>query len=70
MSFALEQKGDRVLLTLVHKRLPDRSTMLNVSAGWHAHLDILAARMAGHEPAPFWDGWGRLKQDYDRRIPA
>jgi uncharacterized protein YndB with AHSA1/START domain len=70
VTFELEPRGSQVLLTLVHRRLPDRSTMLNVSAGWHAHLDILAARVSGREPAPFWDTWSRLKQEYDRRLPA
>ena len=59
-----------MLLTLIHRRVPDRATLLNVSAGWHMHLDILAARAAGREPEPFWDGWSRLKKEYDRRIPA
>jgi hypothetical protein len=44
--------------------------MLNVSAGWHAHLDVLAARLDGEEPAPFWDHWAGLKADYEKRIPA
>jgi len=70
VTFELEPKGNDVLLTLIHRRLPDRSTMLNVSAGWHAHLDVLAARVSGREPAPFWDHWSRLKQEYDRRLPA
>ena len=35
--------------------------MLNVSAGWHAHLDVLAARLAGEEPEPFWDHWSYLR---------
>ncbi|MEZ2132954.1 MULTISPECIES: SRPBCC family protein [unclassified Sinorhizobium] len=68
--FELEPKGDQVLLTLIHRRLPDRATMLKVGAGWHMHLDILVARASGKEPEPFWDGWARLKQDYDRRLPA
>jgi len=70
VSFELEPKGDEVLLTVIHRRLPDRKTMLMVGAGWHAHLDILVARARGEEPGPFWDGWLRLKQDYDRRLPA
>ena len=71
VSFELEPKGDQVLLTLIHRRLPDRGTMLNVSAGWHMHLDVLVARVSGSpDPAPFWDGWARLKQDYDPRLPA
>ena len=59
-----------MLLTLVHRRLPDRPTLLNVSAGWHAHLDLLVARATGREPGPFWDAWTRLKADYAERLPA
>ncbi len=68
--FELETRGDDVLLTLIHRRLPDRPTMLMVGAGWHAHLDILLARASGSEPQPFWDAWSRLRQEYDRRLPA
>ena len=70
VTFELEPKGTGVLLTVTHRRLPDRSTMLKVSAGWHMHLDVLVARAEGREPASFWDGWARLKQEYDRRLPA
>ena len=70
VSFELDPKGNKVLLTLIHRRLPDRETLLKVSAGWHMHLDILVARATGKEPAPFWDGWSRLQKEYDRRLPA
>ena len=70
VSIELEAKGNEVLLTLVHRRLPNRSTMLRVSAGWHMHLDVLVARARGEEPAPFWDGWARLRKEYDGRLPA
>lgn len=70
VTIMLEPRGGEVLLTLVHRRLPDRSVMLNVSAGWHAHLDVMAAKLAGERPEPFWDAWAALKQDYDRRLPA
>jgi uncharacterized protein YndB with AHSA1/START domain len=70
VSFDLERRGDQVLLTLIHRRLPDRSTLLNVSAGWHMHLDLLVNQIKGGEPTPFWDGWGRLHKEYDQRIPA
>src|SRR5215831_6154763 len=66
----LEPRGNLVQLTLIHRRLPDRGTMLMVGAGWHMHLDILVARASGKEPTPFWDGWARLRQDYDRRLPT
>lgn len=69
VTIELEERGKDVLLTLIHRRLPSRSTMLMVGAGWHMHLDVLVARARGEEPAPFWDGWLKLKQDYDRRLP-
>lgn len=68
--FELEARGQRVLLTITHRRLPDRETMLMVGAGWHAHLDVLVARVNGEEPAPFWDTWRRLRDEYARRLPA
>ena len=70
VSFKLAPKGDEVLLTVIHRRLTDRATLLNVGAGWHMHLDILVARATGREPEPFWNGWSRLKKEYDRRMPA
>src|SRR5882762_1862327 len=35
VSFELDTKGDQVLLTVTHRRLPDRATLLKVGAGWH-----------------------------------
>jgi uncharacterized protein YndB with AHSA1/START domain len=70
VSFELERQGSEVLLTVVHRRLPDRETLLKVAAGWHMHLDVLVARATGEEPGPFWDGWNRLEREYDRRLPA
>lgn len=70
VTLELEPVGDMVRFTVTHRRIPDRSIMLNVSAGWHAHLDVLAARLANEEPAPFWDQWTALKAEYDRRLPA
>ena len=70
VTFELEPRGKGVLLTVIHRRLPDRSTMLKVSAGWHMHLDVLVARASGNAPATFWEGWSRLQKEYDRRLPA
>jgi uncharacterized protein YndB with AHSA1/START domain len=69
VSIELVEQGDDVLLTLVHRRLPNRKTTLGVSAGWHAHLDLLVARMRGEEAGPFWDGMMKLRAEYDRRLP-
>jgi uncharacterized protein YndB with AHSA1/START domain len=70
VSIELQPQGEDVLLTLVHRQLPNRNTMLMVGAGWHAHLDVLASRIQDQAPAPFWTTWVALKQDYDRRLPA
>ena len=70
VSFELEPKGDDVLLTVIHRRLPDRGNLLGVGAGWHAHLDVLVARVSGKEPEPFWDGLSRLRKEYDQRMMA
>jgi uncharacterized protein YndB with AHSA1/START domain len=70
VTFELTPKGKDVLLAITHRRLPSRAMMLGVSTGWHAHVDVLVARARGEEPGPFWDNMVRLRQDYDRRLPA
>ncbi len=70
VSFELEPKGDKVLLTVTHRRLADRNATAMFGSGWHMHLDILVARSTGKEPLPFWDGWSILKKEYDQRMAA
>ncbi len=69
VSFTLAPAGEKVLLTITHRHLADRNTQLMVGPGWHAHLDVLAARLAETPPPePFWDGWVRLQGEYARRL--
>jgi hypothetical protein len=56
VTFDLERRAERVLLTITHARLRDREMTLMVGAGWHMHLAILEARLSGGETEPFWDG--------------
>lgn len=70
VTFQLEEQGRDVMLTITHRRLPDRGHMLGISAGWHAHLDILVARANDEIPPSFWEHWVDLRQQYDQRIPA
>lgn len=70
VTFTLEEVSGETRLTVVHRRVEDRSTLLGVSAGWHAHLDVLAAKLRGNEPPRFWDEWTRLRAVYDQRFPA
>ena len=68
VTFELTPQGGEVLLTVTHRRLPDRNNLLSVSAGWHAHLDVLADKMAGRDTGPFWSHWTRLRAEYEARI--
>lgn len=70
VTFELEPRGSEVLLTVTHRRLPDRSNLLGVSAGWHAHLEVLIAVLNGRERPLFWKTWTQLRTDYDARLPA
>lgn len=70
VSFELEPLDCEVRLTLTHRRLPDRANLLGVSAGWHAHLELLIARLNGVEAPPFWKTWADLRTAYDQRLPA
>ena len=70
VTIALDDLVDgQVLLTLTHRRLPD-GARLNIAAGWHAHLDVLVASATGTKKVPFWDGWKRLRDVYERRLAA
>ncbi|HSK24373.1 MAG TPA: SRPBCC family protein [Egicoccus sp.] len=52
--FTLEADGpDATRLVLDHRRL-DPAQGAGYGAGWHAHLDVLAAEVEG-TPAPSWD---------------
>lgn len=68
VAFMLEERGADVLLTIVHKRIEDRDILLNVSAGWHAHLDVLDARVRETPTAPHWDNWVQLREAYAERL--
>ncbi|MDZ4372746.1 MAG: SRPBCC family protein [Phenylobacterium sp.] len=69
VTFELEPAGDAVKLTLTHRRAPSRDMLLGVSAGWHAHLDVLVAHLHDAAPPPFWANWARLRGEYDARLP-
>jgi hypothetical protein len=40
---------------LTHSRLDLPHDFAPAAAGWHAHLDMLEARVAGRPPAPVWE---------------
>lgn len=67
--FELEPQGDRVLLTITHRRLAGRDTLISVASGWHAHAGILLDRLEGREPDNFWITHEALEAEYAKRLP-
>lgn len=65
--FELAERGDKVLLTLLHSRLPT-AELASHSAGWHAYLDNLASRISGHERIDFMAVVRRIRPGYDARL--
>lgn len=66
--YELAEQGDRVLLVLTHSRLKSDNEVLSVSGGWHAHLDILVDVLEGRPPKAFWRTYGKLDQEYEKRL--
>jgi uncharacterized protein YndB with AHSA1/START domain len=61
----LAVEGEEVLLTLTHQLPADPNLKLMVSAGWHAHLDILVARVQSVPAKSLWANWKVLKAEYE-----
>ena len=66
--FELFPDGNEVLLVVTHTRLADLDAMANVSSGWHAHLAVLEAVLAGTATPPFWSRITALEADYKERF--
>jgi uncharacterized protein YndB with AHSA1/START domain len=67
--FELVPQGEKTLLILTHTKLPGRGDMVNVSGGWHTHLDILDDRLNKREPRKFWNTLAQMQDEYKQRIP-
>jgi len=68
VTFELEPRGKDVMLVLTHRRLPNRKAMVGVASGWDAHVGILADRLNGVEPRPFWTTHAKLKSEYEAKL--
>ena len=65
VSIELEAVGDDVLLTLTHRQLVGERLILNVSAGWHAHLALLVARLENAVAPSLWATWKQVRTEYE-----
>jgi uncharacterized protein YndB with AHSA1/START domain len=65
----LAEAGNRVRLTLTHKRLSEAEAVAH-SAGWHAFLECLSASVDGREPPQLMERFAQLKGEYSKRYGA
>lgn len=56
--------SDELRLVLTHSRLGTHELLQGVAGGWHAHLGILADRLAGRDTGNFWDRYQKLEAHY------
>jgi uncharacterized protein YndB with AHSA1/START domain len=68
ITFELTPIGDKVKLVVIHSRLPNRKGMVNVAAGWDAHVGLLADLLAGTPPRPFWATHAQLQKTYETTL--
>lgn len=67
--FELTPEGEKVRLTLTHRRLgEDPDILKSVASGWHTHLDILSDRLNNRVPKGFWSVHTRMEREYKGRI--
>jgi uncharacterized protein YndB with AHSA1/START domain len=66
--YELTEQGDKVLLVLTHRRLESTDTVLSVSGGWHAHLNILVDVLEGSKLRPFYKMQTQLESEYVQRL--
>jgi uncharacterized protein YndB with AHSA1/START domain len=68
VTFELAPRGDEVLLTITHRKLADRASVLSVSGGWDAHVGILEDVLRQRTPRGFWSTHAQLETEYGRRF--
>ena len=64
----LAPRGERVLLTLTHRRLASHEELVNVSGGWHTHLGLLEDVVSGRPRRPFWASHAKWEAEYRKRF--
>jgi uncharacterized protein YndB with AHSA1/START domain len=69
VAFELEAAGDRVRLTVTHRRLGNEPAVwANVAGGWHTHLAILEERLHDRVPQPFFAAFEAVEAAYVERF--
>lgn len=67
--FELEPRGDKVQLTLTHRRIPT-GELAGYGGGWHAFLDALEARLDKTGAVPVGAVYGQVHKSYEAAVAA
>jgi len=54
VTFELFPEGERTRLVLTHSGIEDPVNFVNFGGGWHSHLAVLQAKLAGRGVPDFW----------------
>ncbi len=68
VDFKLTAEGDKVKLVVTQRGDINAEEFVGACAGWHAHLGIMADKLAGETPKPFWSTHEALTADYKERF--
>ncbi len=69
VTWELAERGQQVLFTITHRKVPDRATLLSVSGGWDVHVGILEDVLSQRAPRGFWSSHEKLEREYAARFP-
>lgn len=60
----LSEQAGKVRLELIQRGDTSAEHFLGALGGWHAHLDIMAAKLNSQTPKPFWNTHEALVEEY------
>lgn len=66
--YELTEEGDKVRLVLIHRRLETPQIVLDVSGGWHTHLNILVDVLEEKKLRPFYKMQEQYGSEYRERL--
>jgi uncharacterized protein YndB with AHSA1/START domain len=68
VTYELAPRGKDVLLTIHHRLPEDHGLHVAVGGGWAAHTGILADRLDGVQPRPFFSTHARLMKELEAAL--
>ncbi len=70
VEFRVTEEGEAVRLELIHRGVRRPDEIVGAAAGWRRHLEILADKLAGRTPEPFWAIHQTYEVEYTERCSS